>query len=86
MTTNPFLLDRAVDTSIIGRDNGVRVESNPSGGMVQTGFSVLGEAYLTYKYADFIATLVSLALKGIWVEDNSGASADGAVKQLQLLT
>jgi len=32
MTTNPFLLDRAVDTSIIGRDNGVRVEGNPSGG------------------------------------------------------
>ncbi|MEJ2467726.1 MAG: OprD family outer membrane porin [Campylobacterales bacterium] len=42
MTTNPFALPNAVDTSIIGKDNGVR------GGGATQGFSVLGEAYLQY--------------------------------------
>ncbi len=47
MTTNPFLLDGAVDTSIIGKDNGAR------GGNAEEGFSVLGEGYLAYSYTDF---------------------------------
>jgi len=50
MTTNPFLLGPNVDASIIGRDNGVRVEGNPSGSVARQGFSVLGEAYLAYDY------------------------------------
>jgi len=44
MTTNPFALPDNVDTSIIGRDNGVQ------GGDATEGFSVLGEAYLDYQY------------------------------------
>jgi len=47
MTTNPFLLPDTVDTSIIGKDNGVR------GGDATDGFSVLGEVYLRYAYQDF---------------------------------
>lgn len=43
MTTNPFALPEAVDTSIIGKDNGVR------GGNPEAGFAVLGEAYLQYR-------------------------------------
>ena len=50
MTTNPFALPETVDTSIIGRDNGVRIENDPSGQVAQEGFSVLGEAYLDYQY------------------------------------
>jgi len=50
MTTNPFLLGPNVDASIIGRDNGVRIEGNPSGNIARVGFSVLGEAYLAYDY------------------------------------
>jgi hypothetical protein len=46
LTTNPFLLDGAVDTSIIGKDNGAR------GGNPDEGFSVLGEGYIAYKYED----------------------------------
>lgn len=53
MTTNPFLLGPNVDASIIGRDNGVRVEGNPSGTVAAHGFSILGEAYLAYDYKDF---------------------------------
>lgn len=53
MTTNPFLLGPNVDTSIIGKDNGVRVQGNPSGTVGQTSFSVLGEGYLAYNYKDF---------------------------------
>lgn len=44
MSTNPFLLPNRVDTSIIGKDNGVR------GGNATNSFSVLGEAYLAYQY------------------------------------
>jgi len=47
MTTNAFLLDDSVDTSIIGKDNGTR------GGDASASFSILGEAYLSYKYEDF---------------------------------
>ena len=43
MTTNPFALPNVVDTSIIGKDNGVR------GGDAKQGFSVLGEAYMAYR-------------------------------------
>jgi len=49
MTTNPFALPSVVDTSIIGRDNGVQ------GGDPTEGFSVLGEAYLDYKHQGFNA-------------------------------
>ncbi|MFK5938216.1 MAG: OprD family outer membrane porin [Sulfurimonas sp.] len=60
MTTNPFLLNdnpAKVDTSLIGKDNGVR------GGDATDGFSVLGEAYLAYHYADFDFTLGRKAMK-----------------------
>ncbi|WP_457747236.1 OprD family outer membrane porin [Sulfurimonas sp.] len=50
MTTNPFLLSGAVDTSIIGKDNGAM------GGDATKGFSVLGEAYISYMYKNFQAT------------------------------
>ena len=43
MTTNPFALPNVVDTSVIGKDNGVR------GGDAKQGFSVLGEAYMAYR-------------------------------------
>ncbi len=45
MTTNPFALPDSVDTSIIGRDNGVQGIANPI-----KGFSVFGEAYVDYQY------------------------------------
>ena len=48
MTTNPFALPSTVDTSIIGRDNGVQGTEDPT-----EGFSVLGEAYLDYQYQGF---------------------------------
>lgn len=43
MTTNPFALPNVVDTSIVGKDNGVR------GGDPKKGFSVLGEAFVQYE-------------------------------------
>ena len=48
MTTNPFALPNKVDTSIIGRDNGVRLENSASGQIAQQGFTVLGESYVKY--------------------------------------
>ncbi len=48
MTTNGFALPESVDTSILGRDNGVYLEGTPSGGAAQRSFSVLGEGYLGY--------------------------------------
>ncbi len=45
MTTNPFALPESVDTSIIGKDNGVQGTEDPT-----EGFSVLGEAYLDYQF------------------------------------
>lgn len=53
MTTNGFLLPGSVDTSILGRDNGVREEGNPSGKIAQEAFSVLGEANIKYTYNNF---------------------------------
>jgi len=54
MTTNGFGLDGAVDTSIIGRDNGVRLDNgNPSGAIAQKSFTVLGEAFVNYDYNNF---------------------------------
>jgi len=47
MTSNGFGLNGAVDTSIIGRDNGVRLDNgNPSGIIAQESFAVLGEAFI----------------------------------------
>ena len=43
MTTQPFLLPKSVESSTIGQDNGFRGE-NP-----ESGYFVLGEAYLDYK-------------------------------------
>jgi len=57
MTTNPFLLPDSVDTSIIAKDNGAR------GGDATDGFSVLGEAYLAYSYADFDFTFGRKVIK-----------------------
>ena len=48
MTTNPFAVPNDpsnVDTSIIGKDNGVRTGNSAEG---DDGFSVLGEAYALY--------------------------------------
>ncbi len=52
MTTNGFALPNAVDTSIIGRDNGVRLGTGAGGEDAQDSFSVLGEAYVAYSYKD----------------------------------
>jgi len=60
MTTNPFLLNddpAKVDTSIIGKNNAAR------GADPTEGFSVLGEAYLAYNYADFDFILGRKAIK-----------------------
>jgi hypothetical protein len=54
MTTNGFLLDDPVDTSILGRDNGIRLQGSASGDIAQDSFSVLGEAYLQYSMSDLI--------------------------------
>ncbi len=48
MTTNPFALPNAVDTSIIGRDNAVQQGKSPGDKVAQEGFSVLGESYIKY--------------------------------------
>jgi len=55
MTTNGFALPSSVDTSILGRDNGVREEGSISGEIAQDSFSVLGEVFLKYQYEDFTA-------------------------------
>lgn len=55
MTTNGFALPSSVDTSILGRDNGVRLENDASGEIAQDSFSVLGEAFIKYSYKDFNA-------------------------------
>ncbi len=52
MTTNGFALPSSVDTSILGRDNGVRTgDAN----VAKDSFSVLGEAFIKYSYKDFNA-------------------------------
>ena len=48
MTTNGFALPDSVDTSILGRDNGVRLEKSAAGSEAQRSFAVLGEGYLQY--------------------------------------
>ena len=54
MTTNGFNLNGAVDTSILGRDNGVRLDNgNPSDMIAQESFSILGEAFINYSYENF---------------------------------
>jgi len=53
MTTNGFFLDDSVDTSILGRDNGIRLQGSASGDIAQDSFSVLGEAFLKYSFGDF---------------------------------
>lgn len=55
MTTNGFALPSSVDTSILGRDNGIRLENDASGDIAQDSFSVLGEAFIKYNYKDFNA-------------------------------
>jgi len=52
MTTNGFALPSSVDTSTLGRDNGVRREGDASGDIAQDSFSVLGEAFVKYNYKD----------------------------------
>jgi len=51
MTTNGFSLGNPVDTSILGRDNGVRLGSE----YADDSFTVLGEALLQYNYEGFMA-------------------------------
>jgi hypothetical protein len=50
MTTNGFALPDSVDTSILGRDNGVRLEKSAAGSAAQHSFAVLGEGYLQYTH------------------------------------
>lgn len=53
MTTNGFSLGSSVDTSILGRDNGVRVDANPSSLKGQESFTIMGEAFLKYSTKNF---------------------------------
>lgn len=55
MTTNGFALPNSVDTSILARDNGVRIENSASGNAAQDSFSVLGEMFIKYKIDNFNA-------------------------------
>lgn len=55
MTTNGFALPNSVDTSILARDNGVRIEGSASGNAAQDSFSVLGEMFIKYKIENFNA-------------------------------
>jgi len=55
MTTNGFALPNKVDTSIIGRDNGVRLGTGAGGNDAQDSFAVLGEAFVKFTYEDFSA-------------------------------
>ncbi|WP_456404506.1 OprD family outer membrane porin [Hydrogenimonas sp.] len=53
MTTQPFALPDNVDTSIIGRDNAIMAGAAAGDPIGQDGFSVLGEAYLSYSRDNF---------------------------------
>jgi len=53
MTTNPFSLPSRVDTSVIGRDNGIRLDSSVSSKTAKDGFSILGESFIKYKNENF---------------------------------
>jgi len=55
MTTNGFALPNVVDTSILGRDNGVRLGTGTGGVDAQESFSILGEIFVNYTYKDFSA-------------------------------
>lgn len=51
MTTIPFANPdnpKNVETSILARDNGVRVYNSPNGPNADDGFAILGEAYVQY--------------------------------------
>ncbi len=51
MSTNPLGLPNnpgSVETSVLARDNGVRLDGKPSGIHGDDGFSILGEAYAQY--------------------------------------
>lgn len=52
MTTNGFFLPDNVDTSTLRRDDGVRKDGSPNSRRAEDSFSVLGEAYVNYKYED----------------------------------
>ncbi|MDA7816602.1 OprD family porin [Sulfurimonas sp.] len=56
MTTLGFALPNVVDASNIGRDNGVRKTGSASGNIAQDGFSVIGEAFIEYKFKDLTTT------------------------------
>ena len=56
MTTQPFAIPsnpKNVETSTIGRDNGVRLDGSPSGIHGDDGFSILGEAYAQYNLDNY---------------------------------
>jgi len=57
MTTNGFALPNSVDTSILGKDNGVRFNGTPAqkSEVAQDSFAVLGEVFMKYTYKDFSA-------------------------------
>ncbi len=63
MTTLPFALPTTVDASTIGRDNGVRKAGSAGGKIAQDGFSVIGEAFLEYKYEDLTTTFGRKVIK-----------------------
>ncbi len=52
MTTNGFALPNVVDTSILARDDGVRLEGDAGGDIAKGSFSVLGEAFIRYNYKE----------------------------------
>ena len=68
MTTNPFLLGDSVDTSIIGRDNGVRLDAGLNAPTATTGFSVLCELYMAYTYDTASITLGRKVIKTPFVD------------------
>lgn len=53
MTTNGFALPDNIDTSVLARDNGVRLGTGLSGEDARSSITVLGEAYLQYQRDDW---------------------------------
>lgn len=53
MTTNGFALPDNIDTSVLARDNGVRLGTGVSGEDARSSITVLGEAYLQYQQDDW---------------------------------
>ncbi len=69
MTTQPFGLPNATDTSIIGKDNGTHgLDAND-------GFSVLGQAYINYVSDDFL----------IWFGRQTGKTPLMDAKEVRML-